>query len=94
MSDARPPSLAQPPSWAGIEPPPPGTWCRACHGQRWWTGRQQPAGWRCMTCHPPDHLPPEAVRREGQEEMAPRPAAGTEGEADERIAIGAGDRSR
>jgi hypothetical protein len=30
--------------------PPPGTWCNACYGQRWWTERQHPAGWRCMTC--------------------------------------------
>jgi hypothetical protein len=28
-----------------------------------------------MTCHPPDHLPPEAVRRESEAEDAPVPAA-------------------
>jgi heterodisulfide reductase subunit C len=27
----------------------------------WWTERQQPAGWRCMNCHPPTHLAPERV---------------------------------
>ena len=55
--------------------PPPGAWRRACHGTRWWTERQQPRGWRCMMCHPPDHLPPEAIRRENEVEVAPSPAA-------------------
>jgi hypothetical protein len=64
MSD-RPPSLAQMPSTADLRPPPTGSWCRACHSTRWWTERHQPRGWRCWTCHPPVHLPPEAVRREG-----------------------------
>jgi hypothetical protein len=41
--------------------PLPSTWCNACYGQRWWTERQQPAGWRCTTCHPPTHLAPERV---------------------------------
>jgi len=26
-------------------------------GLRWWTG------WRCMTCHPSDHLKPEPTRK-------------------------------
>jgi hypothetical protein len=64
MSD-RPPALAHPPSWAEPILPPPGAWCRACHGTRWWTERRDPRGWRCMTCHPPAHLPPDAIRHEG-----------------------------
>jgi hypothetical protein len=28
---------------------------------RWWTEWQQPAGWRCLTRHPPAHLAPEQV---------------------------------
>jgi hypothetical protein len=40
--------------------------CRACFGQRWWTERRDPKGWRCLTCHPPDHLRAEAIRREGE----------------------------
>jgi hypothetical protein len=28
-----------------------------------------------MTCHPPDPLPPEAIRREGEADNAPVPAA-------------------
>jgi hypothetical protein len=68
MSD-RPPALA--PSWASPTPPPPGAWCRACHGTRWWTERHQPRGWRCMTCHPPVRLAAEAIWREGQGETAP-----------------------
>jgi DNA-binding transcriptional LysR family regulator len=63
MSD-RSPALAHPPSWATTTPPPPGAWCRACHGTRWWTERRESHGWRCMTCHPPHHLVVEAIRRE------------------------------
>jgi hypothetical protein len=74
MSD-RPPELARMPSWAEAVPPWPGSWCRACHGTRWWTERQQARGWRCMTCHPPAHLAPEAIRRENEVEVAPVPAA-------------------
>jgi hypothetical protein len=65
MSD-RPSALGRMPSWAEATPPWPGSWCRACHGTRWWTERRDPKGWRCMTCHPPDYLPPEAIRREGE----------------------------
>jgi hypothetical protein len=54
--------LQRQPSWADHEQRPvPGTWCSACHGLRWWTEREQRAGWRCMTCHPPSHLAPESV---------------------------------
>jgi hypothetical protein len=74
MSDL-PPGLAQMPSWADATPPWPGAWCRACHGTRWWTERRDPKGWRCLTCHPPDHLPVEAIRREGEADDAPEPAA-------------------
>jgi hypothetical protein len=63
-----PPHLAHQPSWSEPIPPPPGAWCRACRGTRWWTERHKPHGWRCLTCHPPDHLPAEAVRREGEAE--------------------------
>jgi hypothetical protein len=66
MPLAGPPSLQRQPSWADSEQrPPPGTWCTACRGQRWWTERQQPKGWRCMTCHPPVHLTPESVEIDG-----------------------------
>jgi hypothetical protein len=62
MSDGRPPGLQSQPSWADSALRPlPGTWCNACSGQRWWTERQQPAGWRCVTCHPPVHLAVEKV---------------------------------
>ena len=69
MSDL-PPELARMPSWAEATPPWPGSWCRACYGTRWWTERQASKGWRCMTCHPPDHLSPEAIRRENEPEDA------------------------
>jgi hypothetical protein len=39
MSD-RPPELARMPSWGDNTPPWPGSWCRACHGTRWWTERR------------------------------------------------------
>jgi hypothetical protein len=55
--------------------PSPGAWCRACRGTRWWTERQASRGWRCMRCLPPDHLPPEAIRRESEPDDAPVPAA-------------------
>jgi hypothetical protein len=42
--------------------PPEGAWCRACHGQRWWTEWHEPKGWRCMSCHPPDHLARDQVK--------------------------------
>ena len=48
--------LARPPSWASLDPPPQGAWCLACHGGRFWREREAPRGWRCASCHPPDHL--------------------------------------
>jgi hypothetical protein len=71
MSDL-PPELARMPSWAEAVPPPPGAWCRACRGTHWRTERRDPHGWRCMTCHPPDHLPADAIRRENEADDAPR----------------------
>jgi hypothetical protein len=74
MSD-RQSALARMPSWGDNTPPWPGSWCRACHGTRWWTEQHDPHGWRCLTCHPPDHLPAEAIRRENEADHAPGPAA-------------------
>ena len=48
--------LARPPSWATLDPPPTGAWCAACRGGRFWGEREAASGWRCVTCHPPDHL--------------------------------------
>jgi hypothetical protein len=58
------------PSTTDVTPPPPGAWCRACQGTRWWTEQHQPRGWRCLTCHPPVHLAAGAIRREGEGEAA------------------------
>lgn len=50
------------PAWAEVTAePPPGAWCGCCgrrekRGGRWWRERHDPKGWRCATCHPPDHL--------------------------------------
>jgi hypothetical protein len=60
--------LQQPPAWPDpASPPPPGAWCSCCGrfggaGGRWWREAETPRGWRCRTCHPPDHLPDDAVR--------------------------------
>jgi len=57
--------LQRPPSWAQADmPPPEGAWCAACHGQRWWTERHTPKGWRCSTCHP-HHLAADQVAMVG-----------------------------
>jgi hypothetical protein len=55
------PSLQHPPSTAEKYPPPPGAWCSCCFGTSWWTERYEPKGWRCATCHPPDHLRADQV---------------------------------
>jgi hypothetical protein len=53
---------ARPPSWADPTAlPPRGCFCTCCTGQRWWRECEAPKGWRCSTCHPPDHLPQDAV---------------------------------
>jgi hypothetical protein len=53
---------ARPPSWSEAEDVPlPGDRCR-CGGRRWWCEAEAPRGWRCWTCHPPDHLPAGSVR--------------------------------
>jgi hypothetical protein len=52
----------RPPSWADpAAPPSRGCSCSCCKGQGWWRERDTPKGWRCSTCHPPDHLPKNAV---------------------------------
>jgi len=53
--------LARPPAWASLDPPPPGAWCLVCRGGRFWRERDTPRGWRCLSCHPPDHLSASAV---------------------------------
>ena len=53
----------RPPSWADSAAIPSlGCWCSCCRGQRWWTERERPKGWRCGTCHAPLHLAPALVR--------------------------------
>jgi hypothetical protein len=55
-------SLQRPPSWSDpVTLPSCGCFCSCCKGQQWWCERETPKGWRCWTCHPPDHLPAEAV---------------------------------
>jgi hypothetical protein len=69
MRPAGPFGLQRQPSWAdSAQRPPPGTWCNACYGLRWWTERQRLAGWRCMTCHSPAHLVPERAEIVGPPE--------------------------
>jgi hypothetical protein len=52
----------RPPTWADPAAlPSPGCLCTCCKGQRWWCEREAPKGWRCWICHPPDHLPADAV---------------------------------
>jgi hypothetical protein len=70
------------PSDASLTMPPHGAWCRACHRTRWWTERHKPKGWRCMTCHPPDHLRPDQIRREGEAALVPIPRAHPDATAD------------
>jgi len=56
-------AMQRPPSWADpTARPSRGCYCSCCHGRRWWG---DPRGWRCWTCHPPDHLPPDAVMEVG-----------------------------
>lgn len=62
-------ALRRLPSWADPAAiPPPGAWCAGCSrhrpgaGGRWWCEADAPRGWRCRSCHPPDHLPAAALR--------------------------------
>lgn len=63
-------ALMRPASWTERPDcrPAPGAWCGCCgrippaYGGRWWQEREAPKGWRCWTCHPPDHLKPQDVR--------------------------------
>jgi hypothetical protein len=60
---AEPVLFALPVSWADTSlVPTPGARCRCCRGRAWWTEATSPRGWRCSTCHPADHLPPERRR--------------------------------
>jgi hypothetical protein len=56
-------ALRRPPSWwrAEAHRPTPGSTCSCCEGQRWWSELANRRGWRCCTCHPPDHLPADAI---------------------------------
>ena len=50
------------PAWAGsADHPVHGSICSCCGLGQWWCERSNPKGWRCGTCHPPDHLSGEAV---------------------------------
>jgi hypothetical protein len=52
------------PSWSDASDiPDAADVCSCCRLSSWWTERHNPRGWRCATCHPADHLPPDAVRR-------------------------------
>jgi hypothetical protein len=56
-------ALQRPPSWSDATAlPSTGAWCSCCRGRRWWSEGRDPKGWRCWACHPPGHLPAEAVR--------------------------------
>lgn len=50
-------------SWAeaSIEPTA-GARCRNCGGKTWWCEALAPRGWRCASCHPGQHLPPDRRR--------------------------------
>lgn len=56
-------AMQRPPSWSDTASIPSlGCWCSCCRGQRWWTEREGPKGWRCGACHPPAHLSADDVR--------------------------------
>lgn len=48
---------ALPPSWGDprIEPTA-GAFCHCCKGATWWCEATSPTGWRCVSCHPGEHL--------------------------------------
>jgi len=52
-------TLQRPVSWTDqAAHPEQGCFCSCCKGRRWWSDGR---GWRCWACHPPDHLPKNAV---------------------------------
>lgn len=52
----------RPPAWSPASAlPSAGSRCSCCAGTRWWSEAVYPTGWRCRTCHPPDHLAADAV---------------------------------
>jgi len=56
-------SRKRPVSWSEpADAPLIGDTCSCCRGARWWCETQEPSGWRCWSCHPPDHLRADAVR--------------------------------
>jgi hypothetical protein len=55
--------IREPRRWSyPADEPLDGDWCACCSGQRFWCEAIAPKGWRCWTCHPPDHLPSSAIR--------------------------------
>ncbi len=47
-------AMRRPAAWAGAKAlPSPGCFCGTCSGQRWWSERTDPRGWRCAWCYPP-----------------------------------------
>ncbi len=65
MVEAAPPAASRklPVSWAQPTVLPAfGYQCSCCGGQRWWSKTVNPTGWCCWICHPPGHLPQDAVR--------------------------------
>jgi hypothetical protein len=53
-------ALIRPPSWSDpAARPSAGCFCSCCKTRRWWCEREQPKGWRCYTCHPPDCMGPD-----------------------------------
>jgi hypothetical protein len=62
-------ALSRPPGWSDVRSvPPPGAWCSCCgrarrKGGQWWREAVAPTGWRCATCHPPDHLREDCIVR-------------------------------
>jgi hypothetical protein len=57
-----PTPVQRPVSWADpMDRPTLGSFCSCCRSHRWWCETHKPTGWCCWTCHPPDHLPQDAV---------------------------------
>jgi hypothetical protein len=59
-----PPRPYRIPSWSDASDiPDAADTCSCCRLSSWWTEAAAHKGWRCCVCHPPLHLPPDAVRR-------------------------------